>query len=115
MLFLYIYIVLNFLEMVNIIFISGRELDVDWLLSVNGIVDYYILYLILDYVYQINVTDKVFISYYRFISFYFGEIYTVYIRLYVVNVMSLEVIMLVMICKCLILGKQSLIFEIYNY
>lgn len=51
MLFLYIRIVLNFSEMVNIIFISGRELDVDWSLSVNGIVDYYILYLILDYVY----------------------------------------------------------------
>lgn len=94
-------------EMVNTTPISGRELDVDWSPPANGIVDYYTLYLTSDHAHQINVTDKVFISYHRFTSLHPGETYTVHIRSHVANVMSSEVTMSAMTCKCSPLGKQS--------
>lgn len=100
-------------EMVNITPISGRELDVDWSPPANGIVDYYTLYLTSDHAHQINVTDKVFISYHRFTSLHPGETYTVHIRSHVANVMSSEVTMSAMTCKSSILGKQSLTFKIH--
>lgn len=98
-------------EMVNITPISGRELDVDWSPPANGIVDFYTLYLTSDHAHQINVTDKVFISYHRFTSLHPGETYTVHIRSHVANVMSSEVTMSAMTCKCSTLAKQSLPFK----
>lgn len=85
--------------MVNVTPISGRELDVDWSPPTNGIVDYYTLYLTSDHAHQINVSEKVFISYYRFTSLHPGETYTVHIRSHVANVMSSEVTMSAMTCK----------------
>ncbi|XP_048769835.1 tyrosine-protein phosphatase 10D-like isoform X2 [Ostrea edulis] len=78
-------------EMVNITAISGRELDVDWSPPASGIVDYYTVYLTSDHTHQINVTEKVYISYYRFTSLHPGETYTVHIRSHVANMMSSEV------------------------